>query len=581
MRKLILKNWLSVGDIVMLTAAVRDLHHSYPDQFLTDVRTSCGALWEGNSALTPLSESDPHVEVVDCHYPLINQSNNVPLHCLNGFTQYLNEQLGLHIRPAAFKGDIRLTPLEKTWRPQVQELAGCPIPFWIIVAGGKFDCTIKWWDSRRYQEVVDHFRGRIQFVQVGEAGHHHPRLRGVIDLRGRTDLRQLVRLVYHAQGVLCGVTGLMHLAAAVEPGPGQPPNRPCVVVAGGREPPHWEAYPQHQFIHKVGALPCCAHGGCWKTRTVALGDGEPHDAPEHLCMDLAGHLPRCMDMIGADEVVRRIESYFDGGLLRYLAPIHSGAAQRAIRASRAASHPFERGVNWLNARRRLKTFVKSIPAPPSKLAGRGLVFCGWGASLVERSLKLLGQLREDGCHLPAQLWLPGADGASFAAELKALHAEVVNPSRAGGRNPEPLRTPWTLRAHAVLHCGFRQACLLNVPPTIPTGRSSNATRVNLLKPLPKTGALFWPGLKTIPPTPSAQRLCAVPDEPWKEFDPERMILDVALCWQPLQLWRWFNEHPHFFHHLADGEMGSLQLAFRCLRQPFTLAARQGRTSAKQ
>ena len=66
--------------------------------------------------------------------------------------------------------------------------------FWIIVAGGKYDFTAKWWDPRRFQQVVDHFAGRIQFVQCGEANHWHPRLRGVIDLVGKTDLRQFIRL---------------------------------------------------------------------------------------------------------------------------------------------------------------------------------------------------------------------------------------------------------------------------------------------------------------------------------------------------------------------------------------------------
>ena len=47
-QKLILKNLLSPGDIVALTAAVRDLHKCYPDQFITDVRTPCPHLWENN-----------------------------------------------------------------------------------------------------------------------------------------------------------------------------------------------------------------------------------------------------------------------------------------------------------------------------------------------------------------------------------------------------------------------------------------------------------------------------------------------------------------------------------------------------
>jgi Glycosyltransferase family 9 (heptosyltransferase) len=61
-------------------------------------------------------------------------------------------------------------------------------------------------------------------------------LQNVINLCGTTDLRQLVRLVYHAQDVLSPVTLLMHLAPAVETRPGMPRNRPCVVVAGGRVP---------------------------------------------------------------------------------------------------------------------------------------------------------------------------------------------------------------------------------------------------------------------------------------------------------------------------------------------------------
>jgi ADP-heptose:LPS heptosyltransferase len=154
-------------------------------------------------------------------------------------------------------------------------------------AGGKTDFTIKWWDSRRFQQVVQHFANRILFVQVGEKNHHHPKLNGVVDLRGKTDLRQLVRLVHHAEGVVCPVTLLMHLAAAVETTPGAPKNRACVVVAGGREPAQWEAYPHHQFIHTNGALRCCDSGGCWRARTVPLGDGDEKDQPEHLCLNVA------------------------------------------------------------------------------------------------------------------------------------------------------------------------------------------------------------------------------------------------------------------------------------------------------
>ena len=316
MRKLILRNFQSPGDIVMLTAAVRDLHRAHPGEFLTDVRTSAPALWEHNPYLTPLDESDPEVVVVDCHYPLIHQSNDIPAHFLHGFPAFLNDSLGLRIRVTEFKGDLHLSEEEKAWSERLALTDEGRAAYWLLVSGGKLDYTIKWWAPERYQQVVDHFRGRIQFVQVGEASHHHPALDGVVDLRGQTSLRGLVRLVHRAEGVISPPSLLMHLAAAVQPPAGAPRNRPCVVVAGGREPPQFSAYPHHQFVHTVGALKCCSHGGCWKSRTLPLGDGDEKDQPDHLCVDVVGRLPRCMDMISAEEIIRRVELYYTGGVLQ-------------------------------------------------------------------------------------------------------------------------------------------------------------------------------------------------------------------------------------------------------------------------
>ena len=330
MRKLILKNHQSPGDILMLTAAVRDLHACYPGQFLTDVRTSASQLWDHNPFITPLDEHDPDVSVIDCHYPLIHKSNLAPYHFVHAFSHYLNEQLDLHIKPTRHHGDIHLTSREKSWISQVHEMTGEDTPFWIVVSGGKYDYTVKWWECRRYQECIDHFAGRIQFVQVGELRHYQPPLRGVIDLRGRTDTRQLVRLVYHSQGVLCGVTFLMHLAAAVEMKPGGTRNRPAVIVAGGREPTQWEAYPHHQYLHTVGALPCCKDGGCWRARTLPLGDGNEKDLPHHLCLDTVGKLPRCMHMITPQDVIRRIEMYYEGGSLNYLTERQAATARKVV-----------------------------------------------------------------------------------------------------------------------------------------------------------------------------------------------------------------------------------------------------------
>jgi ADP-heptose:LPS heptosyltransferase/SAM-dependent methyltransferase len=316
MRRLILRSFQSPGDVLMLTAAVRDLHAAAPGRFATDVRTACPALWENNPHLTPLREGEPGVELLDMHYPLVHQSNQRPYHFLHGYAQYLEDRLGLRVPVTRFKADVHLSARERQDGPPA---AGLPERFWVVVAGGKYDFTAKWWDPASFQKVVDHFRGRLAFVQAGEAGHWHPPLEGVVNLVGKTTTREFVRLVHHAEGVLCPVTFAMHLAAAVETRPGRPPHRPCVVVAGGREPPHWEAYPHHQFLSTAGALACCADGGCWRSRCQPAGDGDEKDR-RNLCEQPVQVRPglriaRCMHLVTPEDVARRIEIYLEGAAL--------------------------------------------------------------------------------------------------------------------------------------------------------------------------------------------------------------------------------------------------------------------------
>jgi ADP-heptose:LPS heptosyltransferase len=315
-KKIILKTFLSPGDIVMLTAVVRDLHKSHPGKYLTDIRTSAYHLWENNTYITPLKEDDKDVELIECEYPLIHQSNEGQYHFIHGYRKFLEQKLNIAIKSTEFKGDIHISTVEKSWYSQVRDMTGEDTRFWLVVSGGKLDYTCKWSDPNRLQQVVNHFKGKIQFVQIGDKNHHHPRLNNVIDLVGKTDIRQLVRLVYHADGVVCPVTFLMHLAAAVETKPGRPINRPCVVIAGGREPPQWEAYPHHQYLHTNGCLPCCDNGGCWKSRVIPIGDGDEKDHPEHLCIKpvrLESNLtiPKCIDMITAADIIRAVEKYLE------------------------------------------------------------------------------------------------------------------------------------------------------------------------------------------------------------------------------------------------------------------------------
>jgi len=102
-------------------------------------------------------------------------------------------------------------------------------------------------------------------------------------------------------------------------------------VAGGREPPSWEAYPEHQFLHTIGMLPCCAKGGCWRSRSVPLGDGDDKDDPKHLCVDVIDNLPHCMELITPGTVIEAIERSFEDRQLNYLPPEQAEATARFLR----------------------------------------------------------------------------------------------------------------------------------------------------------------------------------------------------------------------------------------------------------
>jgi hypothetical protein len=330
-RKLILESHQSPGDILMLSAAIRDLQKAYPNRFLIDVRTSAKAVWDNNPYLVDISKMDTGAKFIECHYPLVHRSNQSPYHFIHGYRKFLEDELGLRIPATAFKGDIHLTKREKG--NCLLEEKGIEGDFWLIVAGGKYDYTCKFWPPDYYQKVVDHFKGKIQFVQVGKKEHFHPKLKGVIDLVGNTTLRELIVLTHHASGVISPVTFAMHLAAAVETKPGKPKNRAAVIISGGREPVQWEAYPYHRFLAVNGSLNCCDGGGCWRSRCTKVNDKDAKNwrktclYPVEIGESKTKYptdkikdglkISKCMYMIKPKDVIRAVETYYEGNMLIY------------------------------------------------------------------------------------------------------------------------------------------------------------------------------------------------------------------------------------------------------------------------
>ena len=367
-RKIVFEHKRALGDSIMFTAGVRDFKLLFPN-IKINVSTNQPALWENNPYLDiTLKPGQEGVEYYKVGYPAIGNVNNATIHFTNMFLfdmiaiAGLHEDLGLSLpefcttfangsvgdpplgdldkhkdiakepfislrkkyrnfceKFSRQRGDLHLSDKEKTYN-LIQDIYGLE-KYWVIAPGGKRDCTAKIWDWRRFQEVIDHFEGKIKFVMIGKSDLLVERLKGVIDLTDKfnTDIRGLISLVYHAEGSVSGPSALLHMTAAMPPRY-ENERKPCVAIFGGREPTTWSWYCNYQILHTNGAFYCCDNGGCWKSRTIPLPKDPNHNSNlcNHTVMDNGRTIQACMNAITAQDVIRAIEKYYDGDLYTYL-----------------------------------------------------------------------------------------------------------------------------------------------------------------------------------------------------------------------------------------------------------------------
>ena len=296
----------ALGDIVAFTAVVRDFALSNPD-IDVEVDAPFPDVFLYSSRLTNWRTSDAEtIEITDQYYrdEVQRSSHGLRRHFIQAFHEIVRRKTN---RPCNFtepRPELFLSPIEKRTPP----VGG---GYWVLFAGGKTDITIKHWELARYQQLVNNLSAYgLKFVQTGGRHDVHPPLVGVLNLVGWGKARELFRLIYHAEGVICPITSGMHIAAALR--------KPCVVIGGGREEPWWEAYNNdygnfpkpvdvpHRFLHTYGALDCCRVSGCWKK---LVGD-----CVQQTLTPSRQTVPRCMDMISVADVAQAVLSYYPGGV---------------------------------------------------------------------------------------------------------------------------------------------------------------------------------------------------------------------------------------------------------------------------
>jgi ADP-heptose:LPS heptosyltransferase len=523
------------GDVLMLTAAVRDLQLAFPGEYGVAVETKHPALWDHNpyidSALRPRKAS----MAIDCtRPPLLEQCARLPRHYIESIHDLLARRLGREIPLTRFAPDLHLDAAEAASPP-----FGLPRPYWVIVAGASHDCTAKLWAPANYQRVVDHFQSRVRFVQPGAPGDGHVPLAGVVDLLGKTTLREFVRLIYHADGVVCPVTFAMHAAAAFD--------KACVVVAGGREPPHWEMYPTHQFLHTVGQLPCCRSTGCWKRMVAPLHEGEAPASAElcfHPRKNKGADVALCMEMIQPEEVCRAVERYLPSEVV----------CEHNARAA------FDRAAGAAVA-----------AATAGESLEKGIVIPGGGMKYFTCTWVCIRMLRQLGCGLPIELWHLGRDEMTeeMRGLVQPLGVRCIDAHEVRTRHPARSLRGFELKCYAILHSRFREVLLLdadNVPVVDPSFLFEAPQYREL-------GAVFWPDFGRTGPDARIWGLTGVAyrDEP--EFESGQLVVDKHRCSAALRLAMWMNQNSDFWYRHIHGDKDAFRFAWHGLDQEYAMPSR--------
>jgi len=310
--RVMLKNHQELlGDRMGMTSLVRDLKATYP-HWQIYVAVANDEVWRNNPHVAGIVlPGAPDPEKVDLAvdvgpFRATQASRGNGVHFMRAWNYGFIRATGLPVHAGPMRADLHLSPEELSYQP----VAG---RYWVFNADTN-NMGSKRWPAARWREVLRSLPG-IRFVQVGLA---KDRLEdygdepNVMSLVGRTDVRQLFALVAHAEGCVSLISSLMHVAGAFD--------KPCVVLAGGREPATFEQYPAHYFISRVGMLDCCRDLACWKNSITACRDRV--ETP-------AGPIARCMMTISPADVRRGIELYYEGGRFPVDAKVEPSPGARA------------------------------------------------------------------------------------------------------------------------------------------------------------------------------------------------------------------------------------------------------------
>jgi len=305
--KILLKNGQkALGDALMMTPLVRDLKKTYPDYEIM-VDSGRPEIFENNPHITIFPENEATLKIQLGPGIVTQGSKTNGLHLCESHRVTFEKKTNIKVNQTFIKPDIYLTQREKNNIPVKGQ-------YWVICTDHGAGFTSKKWSNKYWQNIIDN-QPQITFVQIGLSKFNNIILKGdnVVNLIDQTNIRGLFILIYNSMGVVSLLSAPMHIAAAF--------NKPCVVIAGAREPVTFEQYQNHRFLHNIGTIPCAKDVACWsdsiegcKVKFLQKSNKKEFYKKNHNADQV---IAPCMSVIYPVNVCNAIQSYYKGGVLKY------------------------------------------------------------------------------------------------------------------------------------------------------------------------------------------------------------------------------------------------------------------------
>jgi hypothetical protein len=308
-KHIIIRQEEGLGDATVLSGVVRDLHLAFPNKFSVEFRGWAAPIFYGCPHFDYVTHEIPRTGsasmgeiTVECY---LNEFPETKEHIQEILARKLSQAIKFHIPTTKFGGDTRLLPPEKE---AFKALPFSGERYVILNPGSKRtggSITVKQPNVGEIRKVVQHFLGKVLFVQVGGQYAYNPDIPGAyrfIEEPNENTLRKAMIAMYGAVGTLGPISWPMHLSQSLETIPGRPP-RWSVVIAGGRERSSLVRYPNQTILNKIGHYECCLKDACYKTNT------DTDCLLPVLSPSVPFKMAKCMEDTTAHEMIEAIERH--------------------------------------------------------------------------------------------------------------------------------------------------------------------------------------------------------------------------------------------------------------------------------